>query len=98
MNCVNQCHGDVLSALAHKLHEPHDAENLHREAAEKGTGEVREWIGQIIMITQVYGNRLTYPDTAEGHHHYLSDSTLPAVVLILIDKTTTDLFVVCFRC
>ena len=59
MNCVNQCHGDVLSALAHRLHEPHDAENLHREAAEKGTGEVREWIGQIIMITQVYGNRLT---------------------------------------
>ena len=47
---VNQCHSDVLSVLAHRLHELHDAENLHREAAEKGTDAIREWIGQIIMI------------------------------------------------
>lgn len=48
---MGQCHIDVLSVLAHRPHEPHEAENLPHVAAEKGTGAVREWIGQIIMMT-----------------------------------------------
>ena len=53
-NCIFQCHNSVLSAMTLNIHESQDVENLHQEAADRGTRTVREWIGQIITLENVY--------------------------------------------